>query len=59
MTLFTQSDKRDKIRSQLIYEMGLPEQPKKTKDKSTTAISKRHAFIERNKKWKKIDGDLK
>jgi hypothetical protein len=43
--MLTKEDQRDKIRSQLFYELGLPETPKIVKDKSTVGLSKRDRFL--------------
>ena len=43
--MLTKEDKRDKIRSQLFYELGLPEIPKRIKDKSTFGLSKKAKFL--------------
>jgi len=43
--MLTKEDQRDKIRSQLFYELGLPETPKDNQDKSKGGLSKRHRFL--------------
>ena len=46
---FTLEDKRDKIRSQLLFEMENPKTPKNKADKSTSGLSKRHRFLQNPK----------
>lgn len=45
MTDFTKEDKRDKIRSQLYYELGFPETPRKPRNKSICGLSKKAKFL--------------
>ena len=50
---FTLEDKRDKLRSQLIFELTNPEQPKKQADKSTGGLQvKRSKFLKNPKNRK-------
>lgn len=43
--MLTKEDQRDKIRSQLLYELSSPEIPKKSEDKSTVGLSKKAKFL--------------
>jgi len=54
---FTLEDKRDKIRSQLLFELTHPEPPKIQTDKSQGGLcSKRHKFLQ-NPKNRKQPGE--
>ena len=56
---FTQEDKRDKIRSQLLFEFNNPKIPTKREDKSYTSLhkqpSKRSKFLANPKNLKLED----
>jgi len=43
---FTLEDKRDKIRSQLLFEITHTEIPEKKENKSICGLSKRHRFLQ-------------
>lgn len=51
----TPQDKRDKIRSQLYYELGLPEQIPNKNIKSKGGVCKRESFLVKSQKQKKED----
>jgi len=52
---FTQEDKRDKIRSQLLYELKNPEIPEKKENKLTGGLSKRNRFLQNPNNKKPVD----
>jgi hypothetical protein len=49
---FTQEDKRDKIRSQLLFEIANPEPPKAHAAKSPGGLSKKAKFLGNPRKVK-------
>lgn len=52
---FTREDYRDKIRSQLKFELLLPLSEPKRRDKSPDGVCKRAKFNEKLKKWKEME----